>query len=457
MSVSIAQYLADWSAGPAIEGLPETGRQLIKNAFLDTVAVTLLGSRQTAPRLLAELELSSGASGHASICGMGCKTDLRAAALLNGTSAHADLFDDNNAPMIAHPSSPLVSALLPLAQVRRVTGAKVMQAYGVGFETGVALGRALNPGLYEKGWHVTRVLGLIGATIACCRLLQLGSARTVAALGIAVSMASGVRQNFGTMTMALHVGLTARDALHAALLAEAGFGSDARALDGKYGMFSVFSDQSIALPALGEPFELLASGIIFKPYPSGAPTHAAVDAALAIRRRAGFDPERIVRIECLVHPWNAMTLRDELPADTLQAKVNMRYCIAAALLDGELTVRQFSPDRFATAPMLAMMRKIEIRISDHFQDSNEFPAELIIQTDDGKSWAERRDVPLGGSSRPLLQDDLAQKLRSCAQGILTSAEVDDATEQILMLDKLPSLNPLCEILEGQALSLEVAV
>jgi 2-methylcitrate dehydratase PrpD len=124
-----------------------------------------------------------------------------------------------------------VSALLPLGQARSLSGAEVLLAYVAGFEVNVVLGRQLNPRLYEAGWRMTRTLGVLGVTAACCRLLKLGPQPSRAALGIAASMASGLRQNFGTMTMALHAGLTARDAVHAALLAEKGFQSDGEALE----------------------------------------------------------------------------------------------------------------------------------------------------------------------------------------------------------------------------------
>src|SRR3546814_5326949 len=97
-----------------------------------------------------------------------------------------------------------------------------------------------------------------------------------------------------------------------------------RSLDGKYGLFPTFSTSAIAPVDFGRPLELMASGITFKPYPSGAPTHAAVDAALALRASPDFDPRQVGRITCLVHPWNAMTLREEEPRNALQARVNMR-------------------------------------------------------------------------------------------------------------------------------------
>src|SRR5262245_56321205 len=254
-SNSIAD-IAAWAGALKAADVPPAAFELAKKAFLDTLAVSLSGSRLDSARIVTELARELGRdSGPCSVIGHGVKADVLAAALANGTSAHAELFDDNNEPMMAHPSASLVSALLPLAQSRGLGGAEVLLAYVAGFEVNVVLGRALNPRLYEAGWHVTRTLGVLGVTAACCRLLKLGPQPFRAALGIAASMASGLRQNFGTMTMALHAGLTARDAVQAALLAEKGFMSDAEALDGKYGFFNLFAGaQPEALP-FGRPFE----------------------------------------------------------------------------------------------------------------------------------------------------------------------------------------------------------
>ena len=211
MSNSIDQ-IAAWAGALEATDVPAAAFALARKAFLDTLAVSLSGSQLESARIVSAL---APGSGPCSVIGQGFKTDLLAAALVNGTSAHAELFDDNSEPMMAHPSASLVSALLPLGQLRGLGGAEVLLAYVAGFEVNVVLGRALNPRLYEAGWHVTRTLGVLGVTAACCRLLKLGPQPFRAALGIAPSMASGLRQNFGTMTMALHAGLTARDAVQA--------------------------------------------------------------------------------------------------------------------------------------------------------------------------------------------------------------------------------------------------
>jgi 2-methylcitrate dehydratase PrpD len=443
--------IAAWATGPRPAAIPQDAVALVRRAFLDTIAVTLLGSRLEGPRIVADVETTRGGVPQASLIGMDGRSDVVSAALINGTSAHADLFDDNNAPMIAHPSAPLVSALLPLAQVRLASGRDVVHAYAAGFEIGVKLGRMLNPGLYEQGWHVTRVLGVLGTTAACCRLIGLGQARTVAALGIAVSMASGVRQNFGTMTMALHVGLTARDAVHAALLAERGFGADPGALDGKYGFLPVFAKRgSATLPTLGEPLELLSSGIIFKPYPSGAPTHAAVDAALALRARIGGDLSRIARVVVLVHPWNEMTLRAEEPRDALQCRVNMRFCVGAALHFGELTHRQFSTETLNDARLADLRSRIQIELANDLPDNDEFPAEVRVELDNGEVMTERREVPPGGSTRALTQEQITEKMRTCSSVALAEHAIDAVISLVGRLDQLTEVDTLCTFLEGSS-------
>jgi 2-methylcitrate dehydratase PrpD len=279
--------------------------------------------------------------------------------------------------------------------------------------------------------------------------LRLKAKHTGAALGIATSMASGVRQNFGTMTMALHVGLTARDAVHAAMLAERGFGADPAALHGKYGFFPVFANQNPSLLPLGEPFELVASGIIFKPWPSGAPTHAAVDAALALRKRIAGDVSRIRRVTCLVHPWNAMTLREEEPRDPLQGKVSLRYCVAAALRDGELSYRHFSAEGIADTELAALRRLIDVRTAQDLPDNNEFPAEVRVELTNGEVLAERREVPPGGSTRPLTQDEVLAKLRSCAAVTLDPRVTERIIEKVQRLEGLQEIESLCADLEGR--------
>jgi len=411
--------------------------------------VSLSGSQLDSARIAAALAREVGrGDGPCSVIGHGFRTDPLAAALANGTAAHAELFDDNSEPMMAHPSASLVSALLPLAQARGLSGAAVLLAYVAGFEVNVALGRQLNPRLYEAGWHVTRTLGVLGVTAACCRLLKLGPPAFRAALGIAASMASGLRQNFGTMTMALHAGLTARDAVQAALLAEQGFLADREALDGRYGFFNLFAGAPPKVLPLGRPFELVESGIIFKPYPSGAPTHAAVHAALALQAGLKDRLDEIARIVCLVHPWNFMTLREGTPGDTLQARVSLRYCVAAALSFGALGSPQFTDQALADPRVQKLMALIEIKQADDLPDNGLFPAAVEVELVDGRRERVRCDVPPGAPANPMSEAEADQKYRGCASVVLDAPAIERTRALILDIDQLADVGELCRALEG---------
>lgn len=440
--------LAEWASNLRLENIPPEALRTAKRAVLDTLAVTLLGSRSQAARLAARTAFAAGAApGPCSLMGHGRRTDVLNAALINGTAAHADLFDDNSAPMLAHPSSPLVSALVSLAQARSATGAEFLTAYCAGFEVGVTLGRALNPKLYEAGWHATRVLGVIGTAAAAARLLGLDPARTVHSLAISTSMASGIRQAFGTMTMALHVGMTARDGIHAALLAEPGFTGDPGSLDGRFGFVRLFGDKQTC-PALapGQPFELVRSGIIFKPYPCGAPTHAAIDCALALAGRVHLND--VTEIVCLVHPWNAMTLRDDPPHDPLQAKVSMKFCVAAALSRRRVTHEEFTPATLADPDIRRVMDLVSVRISRDLPDNSEFPAEVQVKLAGGSWQVERRDVPRGGSAVPLSDQELQDKFMSCAAAVLERSVMARIPDLVALLDVLDEVDGLAAMLEG---------
>ena len=442
--------IAAWVGALDAGQVPPAAFALAKKAFLDTLAVSLSGSQLDAARIVTALarELGQG-GGPCSVIGHGFKVDVLAAALANGTAAHAELFDDNSEPMMSHPSASLVSALLPLGQSRGLGGAEVLLAYVAGFEVNVVLGRQLNPRMYEAGWHVTRTLGVLGVTAACCRLLKLGPQPLRAALGIAASMASGLRQNFGTMTMALHAGLTARDAVHAALLAEKGFLSDSEALDGKYGFFNLFAGaQPEGAAARASRSNSSESGIIFKPYPSGAPTHAAVHAALALHGKLGDRLHDVAGIVCLVHPWNFMTLREGVPADTLRARVSMRYCVAAALRFGALGSPQFTDEALGDPLVQKFMTLIEIRQADDLPDNGLFPAAVEVRLADGHSDIVRCDIPPGAPAMPMSDAEADQKYRSCAGVVLDGPAIERTRAMILGIDRLADVGELCVALEG---------
>src|SRR5499426_1874146 len=175
---SVIEQLAAYVTAEAFDRLPAATVAAARRAILDTVGVTLAGAVEpTAERVRAMIEHRR--AGHeATIVGTSLYAAVEDAALANGTASHALDYDDVQTSLSGHPSAPILSAALALAEQRRASGADLLTAYVV-------------------GGHATSTLGTIGAAAAAAKLYGLSTERTAVALAIAATMSSGIKANFG--------------------------------------------------------------------------------------------------------------------------------------------------------------------------------------------------------------------------------------------------------------------
>jgi 2-methylcitrate dehydratase PrpD len=287
----MAQFVADAK-------LPAEARARAANAVLDTIGVALGGFHEPASSIVRQLVggLKPGDdSGTCSVWGSPIRASAPEAALANGTAAHALDYDDMCFVSLAHPSAPLVPAVVAAGELATAPGRSVLDAYVIGFEIQARLGRLMNPRHYQRGWHCTSTLGVMSAAAGASRLLGLDAPKTAHALAIAASSASGLKENFGTMVKPLHAGLAARDGVMAAMLAKAGFTASANAIDGPQGYLHALDSERAdpeqlarEVSDLGSRWEILDTGITVKLYPSCAGTHPTLDAVLDLRAAHGF-------------------------------------------------------------------------------------------------------------------------------------------------------------------------
>lgn len=447
--MKVTQGLAEFVAGTPSGAIPAEAWLQARRAILDTLGVALAGYGEEAATIVGAMVREEGGSGEASVLGHGFRAPPAGAALANGTAAHALDFDDVSASMHGHPSAPLFPALLALGEKLGVSGRDLSEAFVLGFEVECRLGRAIGEAHYALGWHATSTFGSIGAAAGCARLLGLDPERTGHALGIAASLASGLQQNFGTMTKPLHAGWAARNGVVAASLAARGFTADAQALEGSGGFLRAASgdaevDLGAALSGLGEAWEIVSPGIAVKLYPCCYATHRAIDAALEVRpNAAGVDASRV---EVIVSPGTLIPLIGRPPDNGLEGKFSLAYCVAAALLDGAVALGAFTDEAVRRPEVRALMERIEVR--EEGPQMN-FPiegiAEVRLATPDGRLSA-RVEVPRGDPQRPLSWDDLAAKFRECAGVGLTRERIGAAVAAIEGLEELGDVRKLTALL-----------
>lgn len=339
------------------------------------------------------------------------------AALYLGTLAHAADFDDISHPAYCHATALLLPALLIRGVALGVSGEALIRAHVVGIETLGQLGRRLNTAHYERGWHTTGTFGAIGATAALAFLENFTDEQMRGALGVSASLASGVRQNFGTMTKPLHAGLAARSAILATRLAEQDFTCAPDAIEGKFGFMKVFGGTAPASYAKdwGQPLEIMTeTGIGLKAYPCCAATHPAIDATRALREQIkDASVEDIVSMRVGASRFAMQPLIYDIPTTGLEGKFSMRYCIAAAMIDGAVKIGTFEPAQIQRPEIKRLMQKITVEIDPLVADDHEFASIVDLKLKSGRTESIRIDVASGKPGNWLSEALLKEKFFDC--------------------------------------------
>ncbi|WP_299686817.1 MmgE/PrpD family protein [uncultured Tateyamaria sp.] len=277
----------------------------------------------------------------------GRTSDAADAALVNGTLSHALDYDDTHFAHIGHPSVVVVSAALAIAEARGVSMSAMIDAALVGAEASVAVGLWLGRGHYQVGYHQTATAGTFGATIAAGRLMALGDERMRRALGLASTMASGLKSQFGTMGKPLNAGLAARAGVEAAQWAAAGMTSAADGLDGPLGFGETHHGAGDDVP-----FAWRMCDVSHKFHACCHGLHATLEALAQVE---GLRVADMVRIE--THPrWLSVCNKPD-PTTGLEAKFSYAH-VAAMAAHGIRTanIAQFT-DACARDPDLVAWRK----------------------------------------------------------------------------------------------------
>ena len=419
-----------------------TEKQAAAQCLIDSLACAFSAYKEPAIEILMDAYLENSPTTGSSIIGYSQLARTDDAALINGSMVSLQLFDDNQAQMRGHPSGPLLPAVLAVAEEVNASIDQALTAFVIGYELECRIGMLLNPAHYELGWHATATQGTFAATIACAHLLNLNVPQTQHALGIAASMASGVRRNFGTMTMSFHSGLAASNGVKAARLAKRGFTADTHIFDGPMNIGQVFSkewsDTALwsDLEKWGEPFVIIHPGQTFKLYPCGRPPLFAIDCVVELQKKHQLKLNDIKKITCDVSYMYPRTLIHSRPINGLQAKTSLEYCIASALLDKRPSLVSFSDEAVKRPEIAKLIDLIEVRVPPHLSDEVESvrkapfeqPVTLTIENKAKKIFIETTAFHKGSPENPASQSDLDQKFKDCLSPWISQARIPQILE-----------------------------
>ena len=412
--------------------LPAEAIEWARVGLIDYTGVTLAGSTEPSGRIVATAIEAAEQPGPSLIFGGNARTTALNAALINGTAAHAQDFDDCSNSIGGHPSAPILPAAIALGEKLGTSGRDLILAYVLGFEVETRIARGVHFYHYEKGWHPTATLGVFGSTAACAKLLGLDADQTATALAIAVSLSSGVKANFGTMVKPLHVGHCSRHGLFAALLAKGGFTANQGAFEHKQGFFEVFNGKGNYWPEKimadwAAPFDIVYPAIAIKQYPCCGSTHPPVDAMINLVEREGLTPEMVKHVDSWTHPRRLAHTNRPDPQSPLDAKFSVQYCVARALMHGKVVMQHFDDTAYRDKDVRALMQRVTAAPHPDMLDGSDekyLGAEIRVELKDGRVLSEWVDRARGrGADSPLPADKLKVKFESCAAMVLPADRV----------------------------------
>lgn len=449
VSASLAEGVqALWKA----EFVPEaicTARLCVE----DLLGVALAASREPAADCLKQLRHSGVQEGLCSLIGSPERAQPSLAAFWNGTLGHLLDYDDCAYPMVGHPSAVIVPACLAVCECEGLSGSHLLRAYIVGFEVANRVGRAVNPDLYEHGWHATGAVGVLGSCAAASVLLGLTKQEIRHSLGIAASFASGLRANFGSLAKSLHAGRAAEGGVTAAYLARGGATSSSSALEGELGYARVLAGTKLDpedVCLLNEPLMIVDPGVFFKKYPSCGSTHTCIDAISSLVSDGRIRPEQIESIDVYVHPSKLGILPYSDPRSGLEAKFSIEFCAAAAALGYSMTCSDFTTNVVRAAPVRRMMARVRVH-PDREIEREGFDTQTVrveLSLDDGSRIRRIVAIPPGQRPRELSRAEHLAKFASCAAAAISPTEAGHLAEMTSTLEEVADVRSLGHLLRG---------
>ena len=431
------ETVAHWIVDTTYEDIPPDAVRVANESCFDLLGVILAGSTQPLGEIIRGYAGELGGTPEATILASGERTSVLNAALVNGTMGHALDYDDFGG--FGHPTVAIFPALLALGESIGATGRDLMEAYIIGCEVGLAVDYATNYHGHQmhRGFHSTAILGRLAAAAACAKLLKLDAAQTTMALGMAGSMAGGVIHNFGTMTKPLHAGMTCRDGVMAAQLAQRGFTAGDQILEHPVGFTATVigdadTDLNEAAAKLGKPFRV-PDALVIKKYPSCGGNHAMLDSIFGLMREHEFGYQDVANAE-VVQSYASTVMLYEEPETDLKGKFSAKYNMAAALVDGQIGIDTFTPGRVAADDVQGMMERVSMRVQSKWERggstvSKGVPIRITLRDGRVLEHETPRGEILGSQVNPWGMENIAGKFRENVGRALPAGRVEAAVRQ----------------------------
>ena len=448
--------IAEFVSHLEYDAIPNEVRQRIKYLILDALGCGLYGAdlewSRILQRRLGELDTTQSCV----VWGTRQKLSAPHAALVNGTQVQGFELDDVHRVGVLHTGCVVLPALISIAETRRgVSGKQFLAAAVAGYEIGPRVSICMGPEHIAQGWHSGATVGVFAAAAGAARGLKLNADKTVHALGIAGTQASGLMAaQFGSMVKRMHAGRASQSGLYGAQFADAGFTGITNVFESEYGGFCTTFSRSTDRFKLDELTAGLGSvwqtmGVRLKFYACVGSNHSTLDAIRELLRERAFRAEEVAKI--VVH--GSQVTVDHVgwkyvPQGFTAAQLNLSYCVATLLIDGEVFVDEFTEDKLTDPARMALAEKITVLHDPAITARGPKFRQMVrveIHLNDGTRMERTREVSLA-KEKFASATEIVAKFDKLATRVLPESQVRELRDAVLNLEQLNDAARLAQLL-----------
>jgi aconitate decarboxylase len=452
-----SEAIAKFVSSLRLEDIPDKALKRIKILILDTIGCGIFGANLQWSNIIFETLSDIDVDARHKVLGSKRKLSALNATLLNGTQVQGFELDDVHRRGVLHVGAVTLPPLMAIAEMYpELSGKDFITAAVAGYEIGPRVGICMRPDHIGQGWHSGATVGTFSAVSGAASALKLDLDQTLNAIGIAGTQAAGLMAaQYGAMVKRMHAGKSAQSGLLAALLAKRGFTGIRNVFEAPYGGFcTTFSrsqdrfDIDELSRGLGKEFELM--NIALKFYSCVGSNHTTLDAIKDIQNRRPFTADEIKKITV----WGSQVTIDHVgwhyePQGLTSAQLNLPFCVATLILEGDVTPSQFDPTCITDEKRISLSRKIQCVHDPAITAKGSRLRHMVhveILFSDGTREQQTREFQRGSELDFADDDTVIKKFKNLTSEKITAQQQDKIIESILNIERMQSAKPFIDLI-----------
>jgi len=450
---AIAKFISELS----YEAIPDDVIGRIKLLVLDSLGCALYGSALEWSRILRATLAGLDATKACRVWGTPERLSAPHATLVNGALIQSFELDDVHRQGVLHVGAVTLPPLIAITELRSaLSGRDFLRSAVAGYEIGPRVGKCMGPQHIGQGWHSGATVGVFSAVSGAAAALRLSSEQAVHALGIAGTQSSGLMAaQYGAMVKRMHAGRAAQSGLYGALLAEAGFTGIVDVFESPYGGFcSTFSRSNDRFNLdelsweLGRAWETMRISLKF--YSCVGSNHTTLDAIKILQGRMPFGADDIESI--IVH-GSEVTVEHVgwpyRPEGLVSAQLNLPYCVATLLLEGDVFVEQFTEEAVSDKRRIELSKKVTVVHDPAITARGSNYRHMVrveVHLKSGAKLEQTVEAQRGSETSFASEADIVQKFKKLAMPVVGDAKADDVVNLVLGAEKLARAEMIVQVL-----------